>query len=476
MSKTHLGALCFLCLSAGACNAELDEVRPQSSARALHEITQTAASCITAVTPLWQPTAITPVTGTFVATFDVTPLQDGTDAVVAFSLGRPSTWTDLAAIVRFNSQGRVDVMDGALPYTALTTFAYNINTTYRIRMRINVSGKVYSVWITPPGGSEVALATNYHFRNEQASRHDLDHLDYWAIGIDAGSLQVCGLTVSPLDRFGIRQLYPTLAPGKYWLSTWDNGTSRSFDWTSPADPDDPWFDPNHSADGPSYHTEGTGVLDIGAGSGFSEVSPRMYVHDPAGGQWRNVEITMYFMRRSDNNTAFAGMVSVARTNHGTTGPELTQICDTRGIGARMRNDGHVDFEKETRHPDNQTHSDTAVSGWGTGLPAQQWLGFKYVVYDNAAGNVVQKLYLDTTDGINGGTWNLLISLVDDGAVYGNVPCASGIDPMLKLTAAPTRPGSESGQPNTTVYFRSDGVRASGLSYKRGRGREMVAPD
>jgi hypothetical protein len=475
MSENRIAAFCVLCLS--ACNADLDDGHPQSASRAFDEITQTAApSCVTAVTPTWQPAAITPVSGTFVASFDATPLQSGTDAVVAFSLGQPSTWTNLAAIVRFNSQGLVDVMNGTLPYTAQTTFAYNVNSTYRIRMRINITGKVYSVWITPPGGSEIALATNYQFRSEQANRPDLDHLDHWAIGIDAGSLQVCDLSVSPLDRFGIRQLYPTLALGKYWLSKWDDGNPRSFDWTSAADPDDAWFDPHHSANGPSYHTDGTGILEIGAGSGFSEVSPRMYVHDPAGAQWRNVEITMYFMRRTDNNTPYAGMEAMARSNHGTTGPELSQICDTRGIAARMRNDGHVDFEKETRHPDAQAHSNTPVSGWTTGLPSGRWLGYKYVVYDNAIGNVVQKLYLDMTDGINGGTWNLLLSLVDDGTIYGSLPCASGIDPMLKLTAATSRPGSESGRPNATVYFRSDGVRASGLWYKKGSVREISAPD
>src|SRR5690349_21808876 len=73
----------------------------------------------------------------------------------------------------------------------------------------------------------------------------------------------------------------------------------------------------------------------------------MYIHDPLMlDQWRDVEITMYFMRVSDSNVAYSGMEAVARANHLID----TIYCDTRGSSARMRDDGHIDFEKETHHP------------------------------------------------------------------------------------------------------------------------------
>lgn len=266
------------------------------------------------------------------------------------------------------------------------------------------------------------------------------------------------------DPFGVRMLYASLPGGREWYANWDD-FPRGFEQS---DPEDAWFDTNH---GDAYFdVRGDGTLKI------SGSTPRAYVHDPDRVEpWRNVEITVYFRRVADSDVSYAGLAAYARTNHGTTDPEAENPCDTRGLGARMRYDGAADFEKETRHPDAVSASRVAL--WPDGMPFDTWFGYKYVVYDLPNGAVKMELYLDESDGEAGGTWQLVNEFTDTGDNFGvdGTPCEEGIDPALPLTADSDRPGSESGNPNATIYFRSDDVGTDGLWYKKASVREIRAP-
>jgi ferredoxin len=185
--------------------------------------------------------------------------------------------------------------------------------------------------------------------------------------------------------------------------------------------------------------------------------------------WRDVEVTVYAQRIRDSGISFAGITMVARSNHLRTDDAAADLCDTRGYGGRLRFDGHADFEKETAHPRNESIRKTQV--FPGGLPFGVWIGVKFLVYDRSDG-VHLELWLDRTDGRDGGQWELVNQVVDDGRLFGSVPCAPGIDPRMALTNSPDREGSESGKPNLSVYFRSDGIAPAGMVYKWASIREI----
>ena len=277
-------------------------------------------------------------------------------------------------------------------------------------------------------------------------------------------------SINNIDKFGIKKLYRTEIDGREWSSKWGNGHIRS--WTDQTnDPDDTEFVTQYKGDG-SYSTLGDGILSISPHAGVG--TPRMYIMDVEQiKNWHNVEITVYAQRITDNNVSYAGITAVARTNHYLD----TNTCDARGYAGRFTFDGRIDFNKEISHhaPSKGDAQVATVKYWPTGMPKNVWIGYKYIVYDLPNGDVKLELYMDNTNGLNGGEWIKITEFIDTGINFGvgYTPCKLGIDPALSLTSSDIRLGSETGRPNLTVYFRSDGIGTNGLLYKKASVREII---
>jgi hypothetical protein len=64
-----------------------------------------------------------------------------------------------------------------------------------VRIVVNVPTHTYSVYVTPPGGSETAVGINYAFRTEQSAVTALSTLAFYT---SPGTHQVCNFSVSPV--------------------------------------------------------------------------------------------------------------------------------------------------------------------------------------------------------------------------------------------------------------------------------------
>jgi unsaturated chondroitin disaccharide hydrolase len=106
--------------------------------------------------------------GTFEVSFNATPTADKMDGFTGIAAAAPRSANDVAAMVRFNDGGTIDVRSGGA-FRADRELGYSANKVYRMRMVIDVARKTYSVFVAPEGQPEVLLAKDYAFRTQQSS-------------------------------------------------------------------------------------------------------------------------------------------------------------------------------------------------------------------------------------------------------------------------------------------------------------------
>jgi uncharacterized membrane protein len=152
-------------------------------------------TCTTATSGgTWQNAAIQSQTGTFTATFDATPSVSPFNAVVALSKGLQAGYTGFATLVRFNPSGGIDARNGSV-YAPTTGIPFSAGSTYHFRLVINVPARTYSIFVTPPGGTELTIGTNFNFRSEQSTVTSLDHWGEFVNTSNPGSLTTCNFAI-----------------------------------------------------------------------------------------------------------------------------------------------------------------------------------------------------------------------------------------------------------------------------------------
>ncbi len=168
--------------------------------------------CVTATSGGgWQNFTFYSQTGAFTAEFDATPSASPIDSVVGLSQGAQTAYTGFACLARFNPSGNIDARNGGA-YAAASTIPYSANVTYHFRLVVNVPAHTYSIFVTPAGGTERTVGTNFAFRTEQNA---VTSLDWWGTVVNAstaGSTTVCDFTISgeteppPLRTFRVSSI------------------------------------------------------------------------------------------------------------------------------------------------------------------------------------------------------------------------------------------------------------------------------
>jgi hypothetical protein len=155
------------------------------------EVALHAQACLNASAsgPQFQMSLLSSQTGSFTFEVDVTPKASGPsmDGAVSLALGQLGAFTDMAATVRFNPSGTIDMRNGAA-YQADNTVSYAANQQVHIVMNINLTARTYSASVRNLDGSLSAIGANYSFRTEQ---QQVNSLDRWGVFADTGALSAC---------------------------------------------------------------------------------------------------------------------------------------------------------------------------------------------------------------------------------------------------------------------------------------------
>jgi hypothetical protein len=215
------------------------------------------------------------------------------------------------------------------------------------------------------------------------------------------------------DRFGIKMLNPTLRRGRQWFSKWERGQPRTLE-NMDRDPEDPELEARGNG---SVTIDGQGIATL------TGPSPRMYVYY-LNQTWCNVEVTFYGMRVSELpvRNYNRGFVAGARSEHQDASEE-NPYAGTAYYG-RMLYDGRAVFKKEMAHhlpagltvnrPSENNHIDWDGHGGGV-MPTNQWLGYKLVLRNVDRDSKVRlQLFLDRSDGAEGGSWEMVAQDDDAG--------------------------------------------------------------
>lgn len=153
------------------------------------------ALLIDSSTSEWKSYALAPHSKNFNISFDMKASSDFADAVSGLSASPVENYSQLSAIVRFYSNGKIEAYNGR--YLSETSLGYKSGVVYKVEISVNADQKKYSVRLTPPESSPVLIANKYAFR---LSANDLKYINLKA---ESASHAVSDIAITDYSEFGV---------------------------------------------------------------------------------------------------------------------------------------------------------------------------------------------------------------------------------------------------------------------------------
>jgi hypothetical protein len=129
-------------------------------------------------------------TGTFRITYTASAPAGNVDGVTGLSSGPASEFSNLATVIRFNSSGAIDAMNGSA-YTAFSTIRYSSGVNYRFIMYVDFSSHTYNAYVIIGTGIKT-IGSHLAFRTAQSHVITLNNV---AAMTAPGTTNVCNITV-----------------------------------------------------------------------------------------------------------------------------------------------------------------------------------------------------------------------------------------------------------------------------------------
>jgi len=151
-------------------------------------------ACLSSTNAAWVNSTLPQAeTGSFRVMFDATPSGARIDAVTGLSSGSATGYASLAAIVRFNNTGTIDVRNGAV-YTAASSIPYSAGTTYHFIMDVDIAAHTYNTYVKV-GSVQTTIGLHYAFRTQQGNVSSLNNLGALT---SAATQAICNIAVSTI--------------------------------------------------------------------------------------------------------------------------------------------------------------------------------------------------------------------------------------------------------------------------------------